>query len=245
MTAGAPAKRTLSLPGYEGAEWGAPKTLAEKTAADLAGEKRAAVVNLAATTAARETVGKIQDAAFIAAFGSGAEITIEPGQMAVVAKLNYDNSDSMTDYFDRHCGIGPGFVLAVGKSGRETEARARAAVALYPELAGVQFAWKTEKWSMGHGNYLEAESGFVKLTPEMAGNRSIYRGGEVPAARWEITFRKAHSAAETLPAFKGYPNGQPSAPSVPSASGEAALAIAGVNRGENDQLIMAGPNLGK
>ena len=125
--------------------------------------------------------------------------------MAVCAQMVYDNSDSMSDYFDRHCSIGPVFVLAVGKSGREMEARARKAVALYPELSAIEFEWKTEKWSMGHGNYLDSSTG-IALTPEMTGGRDIYRGGQLTHGRWEIVFRAPYKDSQPfiMPAFKGY-----------------------------------------
>lgn len=97
--------------------------------------------------------------AFMDRFADSAdEISWGDGQMAVFLDMVYDNSDGMSDYFDRHHSWGQDLLLAVVPKGAETERVARAAIANYPDLAGYVFEWKTEKWSMGHGNYLTSLS---------------------------------------------------------------------------------------
>jgi len=168
----------------------------------------------AKATAEHEEAGKKQQAGFLAAFSNGPDkVTIQPGYMAVVAELNYDDSDGMTDYYAPHRGIGPEFLLAVVLEGREDESKLRQAVARYRFFDGIPFDWKTEKYSMGHGNYLEATGGWEELTPELAGSdRYYYCGGQVKSAGWEITYCKTYSKPVEMYAFKGWPGIMAAAP---------------------------------
>ena len=159
---------------------------------------------------------KRERSAFIALYGNGETATVNLGQMAVTARICYDNSDSMTDYFDRHCGLSPEFALLVLPKGPETEAKARQGVNVSEYLSRLTFEWHTEKYSMGHGNYLESD-GF-ELPGEVSAIRTHYRGGEVTHGHWEIEFRAAYSEPLTLPAFKGY-GAKPAAPVSQSANG--------------------------
>jgi len=113
-------------------------------------------------------------------------VIVEPGMMAVTLCLCHDNSDSMTDYFDRHASLAPDFALLLVKKQNQTERLARRALALCPELAGLEWEWHTEKYSLGHGNYLES-SGF-ELPGELQNLQTRYRGGGVTHAHWEIQF---------------------------------------------------------
>ena len=64
-------------------------------------------------------------AAFTARYGSGEKVTLQLGQMAVLAQICYDNSDTMSDYFDRHTSLSQAFVLAIVPKQSETERLAR------------------------------------------------------------------------------------------------------------------------
>jgi len=147
----------------------------------------------------RQEEGKLKaaqaSAAFVAHYGSGEKITVQPGQMAVVARVCFDNSDTMSDYFDRHASLSQSFALLVVPKQAETERLARRGAEL---LADVEFGWHTEKYSMGHGNYLEATEGF-ELPADLQGIRA-----NAQRAHWEITFEHPYHDAKTLDTFKGY-----------------------------------------
>lgn len=198
---------------------------------DAEAERRA---ELARTMAEQKAKGDKAAAAFIAHYGSGEKVTLHPGQVAVVARICFNNSDMMTDYFDAHASLSQPFVLAVVPKQAETERLARRGVEVSPLLSQVEFGWHTEKWSMGHGNYLEAKEGF-ELPVELQGLRSRSGGGEVTRAHWEITFQRAYREPVTLDAIAGYGNiagtsstagtatvatvatGDPTAPAAPAA----------------------------
>jgi hypothetical protein len=110
----------------------------------------------------------------------------------------------MTDYFDRHASLSQAFALLVVPKQAETERLARRGVSVSSLLSGIEFEWHTEKYSMGHGNYLESKSGF-ELPAELQGLRTRYGGGgAVNCAHWEVTFSRAYSEPITLDAITGY-----------------------------------------
>jgi hypothetical protein len=122
----------------------------------------------------------------------GAPNVIVPhGMMAVCLSVKFDNSDIQTDYFDRHASLSPDFVLLVVKKQAETERLARKALAIaFPEgNSGLDWKWHTEKYSMGHGNYLES-SGF-ELPDELKNLQVGYRSGGVTHGHWEIEFTRS------------------------------------------------------
>lgn len=165
---------------------------------------------------AQEEASRNKAAAFTSLYGNGGTVKVEDNQVAVVARLCYDNSDLMSDYFDRHASLSQEFALLVTHRQNETEALARRAVALYPELANISFDWHTEKYSMGHGNYLES-AGF-ELPESVKNLRSQYRGGGVTHGHWEIQFHRSHGRDLALDTFKGYaerPAPQPSTAANP------------------------------
>lgn len=184
-----------------------------------------------------------EHARFIAHYGSGAPasgtapetITVPDGMMPVTISLKFDNSDSMTDYFDRHASLGPDFLLGYVPKQAQTEALARRMLARYPEFAAVGehevegrkvsgFTWHTEKYSMGHGNYLDG-AGF-ELPPDLQGLRKAYRGGDVTHARWQVKFSSTgrYGTDKYLP-LKGYPGVNASVPAA--ADAPAAVGAAG------------------
>lgn len=162
----------------------------------------------------RERTGRL---AYDSIYGQvGADpVKVKPGQMAVVLQLCYDNSDVMSDYFDRHATVGHQLCLMVTSGNVRTEAIARAAVSRYPELRDIQFSWHTENYSMGHGNYLM--SGGIELSPEVGllGNR---RNEPLTHGHWEVKFVKALYNEITIAPYKGYP-GEAAAPQVGAVEG--------------------------
>ncbi len=83
--------------------------------------------------------------------------TIPAGKRGVILQICFDNSDAMTDYFDRHHSLET-YLLAIISDGREDERGLRNVIDRIPALKAVSFEWHTEKYSMGHGNYLESKT---------------------------------------------------------------------------------------
>lgn len=133
-------------------------------------DKRMNTAQLAAERAERERVHaereakqKADLAAHLAQFSYGPEVEMitinQPGNMAIYLETVYDASDAMSDYYHPHARVGTDLLLAIVPKQAKTQALARMAVSRYPELAGIEFTWHTENYSMGKGNYLE--SGYV------------------------------------------------------------------------------------
>lgn len=173
----------------------------QRTTPDAEAERRAEQARRAAEGKEK---AEQSAAAFIRHYGSGEKVTVQPGQVAIVARVCFDNSDTMSDYFDRHASLSQSFALAVVPKQAATERLARRGVAVSPLLAGIEFEWHTEKWSMGHGNYLESKGGF-ELPEELQGLRKGYGSGEgVRRAHWEVTFQTAYREPVTLDTIAGY-----------------------------------------
>jgi len=157
-------------------------------------------------------------------YGNGQKVTAQPGEMIVTAQICFDNSDVMTDYFDRHATLSQEFALAVVKKQAQTERLARQALAGVVTggvLAGESFTWNTENYSMGHGNYLEGK-GF-ELPEELKNlRRDVTRG------HWEVTFRRAYSSPVEMDAMKGYGSSVPVTDPAP-------IAVDGITITENNE----------
>lgn len=191
-------------------------------------EKKAEYARVVAEQKAK---GDQTAAAFIKHYGSGEKVTIQPGQLAVVARVCFDNSDTMTDYFDRHASLSQSFVLLVVSKQAETERLARRAVAVSSLLSAMEFDWHTEKYSMGHGNYLESKRGF-ELPEELQNLCERYGSGSgVTRAHWEITFQNSYRAGDVLDAIAGY--GQASAESSPSQGSAPVPSVTAVTISDN------------
>jgi hypothetical protein len=186
----------------------------ERTTPDAEATRRA---EFARITAEQKAKGDQTAAAFIAHYGDGEKVTVQLGQVAVVAQVCFDNSDTMSDYFERHASLSQSFVLAVVPKQAETEKLARRGVAVSPLLSGVEFDWHTEKYSMGHGNYLESKGGFE--LPLGLQNIRTRNGSGITRAHWEITFQTAYREPLTLDAFAGY--GQEPQPTTDPGNGQA------------------------
>jgi len=169
----------------------------ERTTPDEDAARNAEYARLEAERKAKEAA---RNDLFVRLYGDGSTRTVEPGYMAVTATLCYDGSDYMSDYFNTHAHLSEPFALMVVPKGAETERIARAALSCYPIFNGIDFVWKTEKYSMGHGNYLTSKA--FELPEELKGLKKAYAGGEVTHGHWEIEFKRAYSQPETMPAFK-------------------------------------------
>lgn len=169
-----------------------------------------------------------RDRQFIAAYGQpGAPLVDLPAdRQALSLTLCFDDGDLATDYHNDHAPLSPRFLVLLARPGAETQARARQALALLPPaLQQLKWEWHKEKYSMGHGNYLQSQS--FPLPPGSPGtDRPLGRGGLVTHAHWEIEF--AHNG-QLLPhaVFGTSPRaGEAAPPPVPeSAAGLATLSI--------------------
>ena len=94
----------------------------------------------------------------------------------VTIQATYDNSDTMTDYFDSHAAAGPLFALAIIKKGPQRENIARKIINQIPELEKLEWKWHAENYSMGNGYYLQSE--WIEECPLIKtynGDGAVYR----------------------------------------------------------------------
>lgn len=171
--------------------------------ADTAKAERAAQTQ--ASQAADEARVKALRDTMEAAFGiPDRTVSLSPGEKAIVAVLCYDNSHYQSDYYDTHARLGVPLLIGTTRSNREDEASARAAVARFPQLAALKFEWKTEKYSMGHGNYLTSEG--VDVPEALGQTRTRYGAGNDPIAKghWEIQYHNNRRADESFSVFAGF-----------------------------------------
>lgn len=101
----------------------------------------------------------------------------------------------MTDYFNRHSLV-ERRLLAIVRKQSETERLARRIIEQVPELKDNEFTWHTEKYSMGHGNYLEA-----KRSHETRDHKA-YDGREEVNCFYEVTFTYSCSSRREIPHSK-------------------------------------------
>lgn len=141
-------------------------------------------------------------------------VSILVGMMAVYLELTYDDSDSRSDYYAPHCQIGDDILLAIVPKQAERETLARRILALYPELAKLTWEWKTENYSMGHGNYLI--SGWIDHHEDV----KAYDGREKVSTRYEIRF---NSYQREMWAYRDYPGKVAPSEIKPSNGGSATI----------------------
>lgn len=109
-------------------------------------------------------------------------IEIPEGKMGICLDVCFDDSDMMTDYFCPHRNLET-CLLAIVRKQSEREALARSIIEQIPDLKEIEFDWKTEKYSMGHGNYLNAKSSHETR------KHKAYDGREEVNCFYEITFK--------------------------------------------------------
>jgi len=140
-------------------------------------------------------VTRSPERAFIAAYGrpDAAKVTVPEGTIALTLCLKYNDSAPQVDHFDYHAHLGcPAFLLLLAKKQAQTEALARKALSLCPELQDLDWQWKTERYVGGHGNYLISSP--VKLPGSFANvltARHTFGGQPVTAPFWEIQFTQS------------------------------------------------------
>ena len=184
ITAAAEAKKTVEIP------------VVDKR------ETRETIAAREETFKAAEAKSSEEAAAWRAAHCLPENVKIPEGSMAITLSMNYDNSDSMSDYFDRHHGYGCDMLLAIVPKGKRTEALARSIVARYPTLAAFEWKWHVEEWSMGHGTYLE--SGYIGQDADI----TTYGGHKNPGLCYEIEFNQ-YAGGKEMPAWREYPGQAP------------------------------------
>lgn len=194
---------------------GLPEIITESDYLPIAAKARAVFVKHLPVVDERETPEQVQERqreykeaeqkrveqaqAWLDVWADQESVIVPEDYMAVYIELDFNNSDSMTDYFDRHCQWGQDLLLAIVPKGRECEATARRIVALYPELTAQSWTWHTENYSMGHGNWLE--SGVVSK----AVGRDVYNGGGSDPPVWfEVRFN-SWEHQKPMRVFRGYP----------------------------------------
>ena len=122
-------------------------------------------------------------------------IEISAGKIGVCLDVCFDDSDIMTDYFNRHSLVERRLLAIVHKQS-ETERLARRILEQAPELKDMEFTWHTEKYSMGHGNYLEATRSHETR------DHKAYDGREEVNCFYEITFTYSGSSTREIPHSK-------------------------------------------
>jgi len=121
-------------------------------------------------------------------------VAIPEGMMAAYLEINFNDSNTMVDYFCPHSSIGESMLLAIVPKQSEKQALARRVLEGYPELAKLVWEWHTENYSMGHGNYLESSAFGTE-------KQHAYDGREEVSVWYEIRF----STCKSMLAYKDYP----------------------------------------
>ncbi len=84
-------------------------------------------------------------------------VEIPKGKRGVELSICYDDSDIMTDYYCPHREV-ESFLLAIIPEGKRLEAILRNVIERIPALKNIEWEWKKEDYSMGHGLYLTSKN---------------------------------------------------------------------------------------
>lgn len=133
--------------------------------------------------------------AFLAAWSSGEMATIPRGATYFEIEANYDDSDSMSDYFAT-ASYGAPLFLAFAPGGPRREEAYRTAVACYPNLQALEWKMERHEYSMGRGTWLQSSQ--AGLTEGV----KTYGGHINPPFVFEVRIASAREDM-TLPAFIG------------------------------------------
>lgn len=168
----------------------------------------------AAATERQQSSMKAEADAFCKKYGASLEmVKIPDGMMAVYLSVNFDDSDIRSDYFNSHHSIGVDMLLAIVPKQPETERLAWSVVKRYQELAGLSWRWESQKWSMGHGNWLQ--SGIIGTE-----KRGAYDGRDEVSVWYEVEF---NSYAKEMHTAKGYPGNVGAAIAPPAKPAEGVI----------------------
>jgi len=158
-------------------------------------EHAATVADRQETTARHEAereAARLERAALYAE--SPDPLTTPDGQIPVIIQLHYNNSDSLSDYYNPQANHGESYLLGYVRKGTpRTERAFRAIVAKYPQLAGLTWTWES-------GIY---ESRWLQSEPvtTLGENFTTYGGHNNPPAWWNV---ELGSYQKDLAPFKGY-----------------------------------------
>ena len=83
-------------------------------------------------------------------------VEIPKGKRGVELSICYDDSDPMTDYHCPHREV-ESFLLAIIPEGKRLEAILRNIIERIPALKEIEWEWRKEDYSMGHGLYLTSK----------------------------------------------------------------------------------------
>ena len=83
-------------------------------------------------------------------------VEIPKGNRGVELSICYDDSDVMTDYYCPHREV-ESFLLAIIPEGKRLEAILRNVIERIPALKNIDWEWRKEDYSMGHGLYLTSK----------------------------------------------------------------------------------------
>jgi hypothetical protein len=117
-------------------------------------------------------------------------VEIETGKMGIMLVECFDDSDMMTDYYSPHRPISER-LLAIVKNQAQKESLARRVINQIPDLKAIEFEWKTETYSMGHGNYMEAKTSH-RTSKEKAYRFAYGAHADDVAVFYEIQFNKGY-----------------------------------------------------
>lgn len=160
-------------------------------------ESAAQIAERKAIIAANEAAHAEKAQKFIDTWTDGnGTYTAPEGTIPVILEVCYDDSDSMTDYFHPHAQYGNDLLLAFVPKQRETERIIRAVVSRYPELAGLDWEWKDQNYSMGKGYFLES----MTFVGELDGVKT-YGHVTNPPIHYCVSF----GYGDKFYAFRGYP----------------------------------------
>jgi hypothetical protein len=84
-------------------------------------------------------------------------VEIQKGKRGVELSICYDDSDIMTDYYCPHREV-ESFLLAIIPEGKRLEAILKNVIERIPALKNIEWEWKKEDYSMGHGLYLTSKN---------------------------------------------------------------------------------------
>jgi hypothetical protein len=84
-------------------------------------------------------------------------IEIPRGMRGVKLSICYDDSDITTDYYCPHREV-ESFLLAIIPEGKRLEATLRNVIERIPILKDIEWEWRKEDYSMGHGLYLTSKN---------------------------------------------------------------------------------------
>ena len=156
-------------------------------------QEEAAAVATAPPVAATTT----PERSFISMYGRpGANrVTIPEHHTAVTLCLKHDDAGH-SESFDSHATLGcPEFLLLLaGRQIAETEALARSALSLAPELHRLDWQWHHETYSGGHGRHLQSSP--FPVPPSLTiHTRKTWGGEPITTVFWEIEFTIARRGA--------------------------------------------------